>query len=225
MIKKGIHTFSWSLKQLIQGGLPTFSIVASNDGRLYEIRKNELGTIIVPARFLHKLEEVPTGFQFNLPKIPGIFLEQILSFFRDFCKNGLEYEVMVQIYWNKKKLKYEIYCPEQDVSKVNVYYEEREFSEDRIEVVQIHSHNTMPAFFSSTDNKDEKKYLMYGVIGSLDTFPSMELRVGLNGYYYELDFNNVFETFDSMLNREYPKSWRDNIRLIKNQLDRKEDLV
>jgi PRTRC genetic system protein A len=213
-MKKGIHTYSWSLKDLLQNGLPPFSIVASSDGRLYEIRKNELGTIVVPARFLHRLEEVPTGFQLGLPKISGYLLEQTLTFFRDFCRNGLDHEVMVQLYWNKRRMDYEVYCPKQSVSKVNVYYDEREFSEDRIEVLQIHSHNTMPAYFSPTDNRDEKKFLLFGVAGNLDKTPSLGFRVGLNGFYYDLDVNHIFEDFNPNKHCDYPDSWKDNIQLI-----------
>jgi len=51
-------------------------------------------------------------------------------------------------------------------------------------VLDIHSHGTMPAFFSATDDRDEQGLRLYMVAGRLDSLmPEIKLRVGVYGYF------------------------------------------
>lgn len=217
MIKKGIHTFSWSLSELLQSGLRPFNIVAGKDGRLYEIRQSELGTIIVPAENLTRLEEIPTGFQFSLPRrIPGILLARAITFFRDYCRNGIDLEVMVSFFYHPKLKEYVVDCPEQEVSGARIRFKELSYEEEGfIEVLQLHSHNRMAAFFSDVDDHDEKRFLLYGVVGELDqVHPNMKLRAGVNGYFYDLPLKYVFQEPNLTQFAEYPQSWHKRITMM-----------
>jgi len=61
-------------------------------------------------------------------------------------------------------------------------------------VVDIHSHGAMPAFFSATDNKDEQGLKLYMVVGKLNTLiPEVKLRIGVYGYFAQVDKSEVFE--------------------------------
>lgn len=209
MKKIGIHTYSWSLSELLESGLQPFNIVAGKDGQLYEIRHSELGTIIVPAASLRQLEEIPRGFQFSLPKIPGELLAQAITFFRDYCRMGDELEVMVSYFYNPKTNEYVVDCPNQEVSKGQIAYEDLSYEQEGfIEVLQLHSHNSMKAYFSSVDNQDEKRFLLYGVVGELDqVYPIMKLRAGVNGYFYDLPLEYVFVDANLTKIANYPSSW------------------
>jgi PRTRC genetic system protein A len=215
MKKIGIHTYSWLLSDLVESGLQPFNIVAGNDGQLYEIRHSELGTIIIPAVNLRRLEEIPRGFQFNLPKIPGVLLAEAVSFFRDYCQNGIELEVMVSFFYHPGTKQYVIDCPVQTVSKGRIDFEELSYErEGYIEILQLHSHNTMEAYFSSVDNNDEKRFLLYGVIGQLNhERPAMKLRAGVNGYFYDLPLDYIFHEPNLNLSVDYPMSWHDNVAI------------
>lgn len=60
-------------------------------------------------------------------------------------------------------------------------------------VVDIHSHGSMGAFFSNTDNQDEQGLRLYMVVGKLDTlFPEVRLRVGVYGYFRDIQLEEVF---------------------------------
>jgi len=215
MKKIGIHTFSWSLSELLESGLQPFNIVAGKDGRLYEIRHTEMGTIVVPAQNLRKLEDIPTGFQFNLPKIPGELLSQALSFFRDYCRNGTELEVMVSFWFNLYTGDYVVQCPFQHVSKGRIDYDGVELTEGFIEVLQLHSHNTMSAFFSDIDDRDEKRFLLYGVVGNLnEEVPSIKLRAGVNGHFYELSLDYIFDNPDLTKDADYPREWHNKVEVL-----------
>lgn len=60
-------------------------------------------------------------------------------------------------------------------------------------VLDIHSHASLGAFFSGTDNRDEQGIGLYMVVGRLDTlWPEMELRVGVYGHFAPVSLEEVF---------------------------------
>lgn len=60
-------------------------------------------------------------------------------------------------------------------------------------VLDIHSHGTMTAFFSSTDDRDEQAFRLYMVAGRLDRLiPETKIRVGVYGYFAPVRFNEIF---------------------------------
>lgn len=63
-------------------------------------------------------------------------------------------------------------------------------------VMDIHSHHGMPAYFSPTDDADEKGCRIYGVLGTIFTQPELALRVGVWGDYAQLKMLDVFEVQD-----------------------------
>lgn len=83
------------------------------------------------------------------------------------------------------------YClimPPQEGSAGGVEYERLSNT-----VLDIHSHGTMHAFFSGTDDRDEQGLRLYMVVGRLDTLlPDVEMRVGVYGYFAPLELEDVF---------------------------------
>ncbi len=60
-------------------------------------------------------------------------------------------------------------------------------------VAEFHSHGSLSAFFSATDDQDEQGFRIYGVVGRLDTAePELALRVGVYGHFGPLDWSQVF---------------------------------
>jgi PRTRC genetic system protein A len=61
-------------------------------------------------------------------------------------------------------------------------------------LVDIHSHASMGAFFSQTDNEDEQGFGLYMVIGKVDTTsPEVKLRLGVYGYFAPITLPEVFD--------------------------------
>ena len=59
---------------------------------------------------------------------------------------------------------------------------------------EAHSHNTMPAFFSGTDNAFEQHFRFYAVVGHLDKpEPSVAFRLGIYGYHIPLPLSTLFD--------------------------------
>ena len=61
-------------------------------------------------------------------------------------------------------------------------------------VAEFHSHGSHRAFFSSTDDRDEQGFRVYGVVGRLDTpTPELTLRLGVYGHFAPLRWPQVFD--------------------------------
>lgn len=64
-------------------------------------------------------------------------------------------------------------------------------------LIDLHSHNSMPPFFSTTDNKDETGFRIYAVVGSItpevvDSWPALRVRVGIYGHFWTIPAARVF---------------------------------
>lgn len=60
-------------------------------------------------------------------------------------------------------------------------------------VMDLHSHHSMSAYFSATDNRDEQGCRFYGVIGNIFDCPEIDLRLGVWGHYRSISIRTIFE--------------------------------
>lgn len=126
-------------------------------------------------------------FEMSLPKIPGYLLDTIIKEF----KRDLTKEDMVQIYYSVKSKSYYLVRPKATYDKISVRYQMTHTKD--ILVMSIHSHNTMPAIFSRTDDEDEIYTGLFGVIGDLDKSTiSMSFRAGMEGKFKTLYYADIF---------------------------------
>lgn len=187
--------------------------VPSDDGKIYEIRPNVIGTFIAPAEHAGVYSKVRAGFIPALPKVPYEMLAQIISFFRSYVTEDSELEAMVYVYWSAEENEYFAYAPKQTVTKDSIDTTLPDLDEEKLTLVmEIHSHNTMKAFFSLTDNADEKATRLYTVIGRLDKlFPDLKTRASVGGKFIDIPPAEVFE----MAQEPYPQKWRDMVEIEK----------
>ena len=188
----------------------TISIVPARDGKVYEIRNTEIGKFITPTSGDTMLSEVKPDFVSGLPLIPSSLMIKIFAFFRHFVSENCENEALLNIYWDKEEKQFVAYAPEQTATKVSVDTKiDERFNTDRyVHYMDIHSHNTMSAFFSRVDDMDEKATRLYSVIGRLDTHnPQIRTRISNGGKFLNIDPAQVFETADL----SFPKEWENNV--------------
>ncbi len=61
-------------------------------------------------------------------------------------------------------------------------------------VAEFHSHGASRAVFSTTDDRDEQGFRVYGVVGRLDApTPELTLRVGVYGHFAPVEWPQVFD--------------------------------
>ena len=149
-------------------------LIPSRDGRIYELRKMEQGEFIAPKNNVVDFSEIRAGFTPALPKIPAQLMGEIIAFFRAFMTENEENEALALIYWDKEEKRFFAYVPKQSVCKERVEANLHDCPYDDAEryicYADIHSHNSMDAFFSGTDDRDERSTGLYLVLGKLDHF-------------------------------------------------------
>ncbi len=134
-----------------------------------------------------------SSLRLNVPPIPNGFLTAIENYFRQ----DLNKEAIVNVTYNRLLKRFFLRYPTEEETKREknyiIYNFKNWLSKEESIVLQIHSHNTMPAFFSSTDDKDEYLPGLYGVMGNLDTdHPSMAFRFSGMGLEKLLTVGEIF---------------------------------
>lgn len=205
--------------ELIEGN----NYVIGSDG-LYMVRKNRIGLFTTCIAATDERVRIPLvengkqpveGFKMILEnKIPYNLLLQTVAFFRRVFieKNGAE--AVVQIFYNPEEEEFYLHIGEQGVSGGSARMDrDAEREANHVLVADIHSHNHMGAFFSGTDNRDEKEARVYGVMGKFqNAWPEMKFRAGTgNGTWIE-DLNpfEVFQTPDIGV-VEVPEEWMQRV--------------
>jgi len=172
------------------------------EGKIYRMEKTMVSMTAAT-------EDGEGMFHWNLRKISGNVYASIREFFRMVALRH-NTEALVWIFYEPVKDEYEIYIPDQMVCHAAV--KEDEYCIDRPErfrVMDIHSHGTIPAFFSSVDDADEKGNRLFGVFGSYNENRSVfKLRAGTGEYHCTVLKEQVFDEEESeeRLINEYAES-------------------
>lgn len=204
---KGVYT---TLEEARASEKP-ICLIPGGDGRVYELRKTEMGEFVAPKDKVIDFQQVRAGFTPALPLIPLALLQQIISFFRCYMGERQEFEALAHILWDKEAEAFTVRIPRQSVSKARI---DADLSQDAppegryIHYADIHSHNSMAAKFSSVDDEDERATRLYIVLGRLDQFfPDISVRMSCGGTYQELNPGTVIEGLGAV----FPREWRDNV--------------
>ena len=187
-------------------------IIPSSDGRFYELQKTEMGEFIAPKAKILDFQQVRAGFTPALPSIPLGLIGTITCFFRSLMEKNAEYEALALIYWDTKMQCFFAYVPKQTVRKEHVEADLRDCPYDDdpryIRYADIHSHNSMEAFFSDEDDQDERGTGLYLVMGELDRFfPDIKARISCGGSFVSIDPGEVIQGLDW----GYPQEWAQNV--------------
>ena len=174
--------------------------IPSQNGQIYEMRRNEIGTFIAPSSKIVELDMVRAGFQMNLPRLPAAKLAEIISFFRRVCvAHDRCMEALVNVYWDRVEQEYILHVPTQQATAVSVETDlsDRPDESRYLLSMEVHSHNMMAAQFSRTDDADEQATRLYMVIGRLDRFyPEIRCRFACGGQHIEIPAEQVCERTD-----------------------------
>lgn len=102
-------------------------------------------------------------------------------------------------YFRQEATGWSLTVPEQDQSSMRVapVVSAAAMSLYAETILEIHSHNTMSAFFSQTDTADEQGFRLYGVIGRVGGSglygPEIRMRVGVYGHFWDIPASMVLE--------------------------------
>lgn len=173
------------------------NIVTQADG-VYEVRINRIGEFITKTASVKipggesKLKQ---GFVYKLPrKIPLSFLLHTIDFFK-VVNTHYGSEAYQQYFWDEESGKFFMHYPIQDCSGGHVdYTRDPELEQNKLLIMDIHSHNTMGAFFSGVDDADEKENRIFGVIGKVtQKIPDMKFRISSAGKHVIIHPLKIFD--------------------------------
>ena len=160
-----------------------YDYVLAADG-LYLRAKNArlAATVCIAHQDIRGLAPLKEEIQLLHGKIPVYFLNLALSIL---CIKP-DIEQYLAVTWQGN---YSLNVPSQLQTDVSVTYETLPGT-----VLDIHSHvGGVPAHFSGIDNRDEQGLCLYAVVGDLRNLcPTIELRLGIYGYFMPLGKEDVF---------------------------------
>lgn len=97
-------------------------------------------------------------------------------------------EIAAWVIWNSltRSLEYRS-CGTIEASSAKINYERPRLLDHESLVIDLHSHGFGPAFFSSTDNEDDKDEVkISGVIGNVNGVPTWKFRLCLSGIFVKI---------------------------------------
>jgi PRTRC genetic system protein A len=149
-----------------------------------------LTTIKNPAQFVRGLEVIQPDI--ILPKrVPASLLSRMVFLSRKALPN----EILFYLFYENDE--WHLYIPPQ---RTHPSYA-KPLEDSNYVPIEIHSHNTMPAFFSAMDNRDENGLRIYGVLGLVDQpVVDFRLRVSIYGHYSVLPYQLVFNPTSEVKN-------------------------
>jgi len=107
--------------------------------------------------------------------------------------------IEVMFYLDTVQGEWRIWQPKQNQSRVAIQYAPEH------SLVEIHSHHTMDAFFSTTDTSDQQGFRIYAVLGRITTTPTLHVRVGVYGHFWEVPAGWIFDLPDNIRDFNDPK--------------------
>ena len=152
-------------------------------------------------------------------KIPYELLEQVKLFFRlVIARHNKDLEAMIWIVWSKDK-GYHLIVPKQRVGGASAWYDWGSLPMDTTLVVDIHSHANFSAFFSGTDDNDDRNSIrISGVLGYNNTPEEKSIAAGQKRQVWR--FNCGHKKFDCTVDDIFyhppiktsiPESWMDEV--------------
>lgn len=160
-----------------------YDYVLARDGVYVQSENDRLtARVMVAAADVRGLNPVDTTLRLRHGPIPASLLDLAISWMLTTPYR----ESMFGIRWQGRG--YELVMPEQNGAAASLEYRPMPGL-----VAEFHSHGTLDAFFSRTDDADEQGFRIYGVAGRLDQpRPTVVARVGVYGHFGPLEWPSAF---------------------------------
>ncbi len=161
-----------------------YDYILAGNGLLLQAQSRQLtARILIAPAIVRSLPKLDEKLSLRHGPIPAGCLTKIFTWFRE-DPDRERYAVI-----RHERNGYEVAIPEQQGSRASLTY-----TPTADPVMEIHSHGSMNAYFSATDDQDEQGFHLYGVIGNLNREPAaLQIRTGIYGYFRETTGESVFQ--------------------------------
>jgi PRTRC genetic system protein A len=194
-----------------------YFLVARNG--VFVARSCDLFASVTPVTGVAGLGAQSTSITLNVPRIPGGLLAQILGFFQ-FVYQRWEGEAVVFIFYSPARREFRLSVPGQRLRRYrahgrwhvqgSVEYRSVSRPEGFVKLGDAHSHCACPAFFSTTDDLDDRQDGLRVVIGRLDRGrPDVCVSFVAGGVRFPLETDEALEDFGEAV--APPREWRERV--------------
>lgn len=141
------------------------------------------------------LTELSPNFELIVPKVSQDKVKGII----DRINQHPDLEQLFYLYW--RGTAWEVICPEQECTPTNCISLEQHPEPAAIE---IHSHGSMGAFFSATDNQEENGCRISTVIGRSNNQLEIVSRVCAHGLFLNVSSDRIYQNINSYCRHVIP---------------------
>ncbi|MFM7885721.1 MAG: Mov34/MPN/PAD-1 family protein, partial [Pseudanabaena sp.] len=139
------------------------------------------------------LRIIAATVQMTYPPVPVFLVEQMLEASRLASgANNQPVEILFHLYFENGNWQLAIPDQEQTATSCKPLDNSTNSSYNKA-LIEIHSHHSMRAYFSDTDNRDETGFRIYGVLGEIFSNPQIRMRVGIYGHFHETATAGILE--------------------------------
>ena len=176
-----------------QENLPAWLQLMPN-GQVWEFRHTQVGVFTLPVGNPGSDMTWSGGFNGLVPPPPVSLLQNIVAAFRAKPEHeALAYLVYEHSHDANPGYRYRVHWPEQDADATSVVGCGFVETEDSFVYMQIHSHGRLSAFWSPTDDADEVRTGLYGVVGRCDqAVVQAQFRMSVAGRFSSLNPRSLF---------------------------------
>ena len=201
--KKKLNYKEFEFLNLVFSREGAFIAIKSNFGIVFD--KTELPYKNKGLNSLFGDEDIIYSFESFIPKPDISVLEEILEYFKYVCNKTKE-ELLVIVYYDTQNDNFITEIVKTQIvsgGSVEYAYNRRYEMDSRyVKYLEIHSHHSMGASFSGTDNNDESNRTLYfcGVLGKIHPYTSNifnidhKFRIWSGLRFIEIPIYEVFET-------------------------------
>jgi PRTRC genetic system protein A len=194
-----------------------YYLVAANG--LFLVRKTPLFASVTAAHGVCGLEYQTEHVTLRFPKIPRWIMNSIYGFFRAVHQRW-DAEAISFLFYNPQKDAFRIGIPRQKLfGSASLRYSPYPRPEGFIKLGDIHSHGSLPAFFSHTDDDDDSEDGLHIVLGELHRAePGVSVSFVAGGQRFKVRPEHVFES-DLFRPDPPPRRWLEKITYFDHKSD------
>ena len=183
------------VKSRLPKDLPPGYLWAGN-GIFRSVSRTEFNATIVHSLVTTPgLVELSSSFELLVPQVPQNKVEAII----DHINQYPDLEQLFYLYW--RDTAWEVICPEQECTPTSCICLEQ-YPEPA--AIEIHSHGSMGAFFSATDNKEENGCRISTVIGRSNNQLEIVSRVCAHGLFLDVASDQIYQHINSYCRHVIP---------------------
>jgi PRTRC genetic system protein A len=163
-----------------------FEYLIAGNGVFLRARRRGIEVLlpVSPPCELVGLQPVAPYVELPYPRVGPELVTHMFDRARAQTQDGVHFEErLFYLLWREGR--WEVFEPEQEQRSGRVEPIDKTLAAQLDVFAEAHSHHTMSAFFSPTDDSDEKWFGVYAVLGRITTRPEVRTRVVVDGYRWE----------------------------------------